>query len=131
MQLYEYFLERMTYEEKLQNDRRSLEYERGGLGWFGRDRKRAIERELKDIELSEMELRLEKARERYEAYQGQFERRRAQWEEELKNAPVTAFARKKELKQRLAALDEQILAYRRELGLDELQAQYAKMCKRK
>ena len=35
-----------------------------------------IHLELKDIELCEMELRLEKARERYEAYEGQFERRR-------------------------------------------------------
>lgn len=131
MQLYEFFLERMVYEQKLRDDRRALEYERGGLGWFHRDRKRAIERELKDIELSEMELRLEKARERYEAYEGQFERHRAQWQDELKNAPITAFARKKELKQKLAALDEQLLAKRRELCLDDLQAQYVKMCKKR
>ena len=130
MELYEYFLERMAYEEKLQDDRQALEYERGGLGWFRRDRKRAIERELKDIELSEMELRLEKARERYEALVEQWEGRRERWEHELKNAPLTAFARKKELKQKLAALDEQLIAYRRELCLDELQAQYAKMCKK-
>jgi hypothetical protein len=78
-----------------------------------------------------MELRLEKARERYEAYERQLERRRTQWEEELKNAPFTAFARKKELKQKLAALDEQLLAKRRELCLDDLQAQYAKMCKKR
>lgn len=131
MQLYDFFLERMAYEERLQDDRIALEYERGGLGWFRRDRKRAIARELKDIELCEMELRLEKARERYEAYQGQLERRREQWQYELKNAPVTAFGRKKELKQKLAALDEQILAYRRELGVDDLQEQYAKMCKKR
>lgn len=131
MQLYEFFLERMDYEQKLSDDKQALEYERGGLGWFQRDRKRAIERELKDIELSEMELCLEKARERFEAYEGQFERQRARWQEELERAPVTAFARKKELKQKLSGLDEQLLAYRRELGLDELQAQYAKMCKKR
>ena len=131
MQLYDYFLERMSYEQKLQDDRRALEYERGGLGWFRRDRKRAIERELKDIELSEMELRLEKARERYEAYEGQLERKRTRWQEELQNAPLTAFARKKELKRQLAALDEQLIAYRRELCLDELQAQYTRMCKKR
>ena len=40
-------------------------------------------------------------------------------------------ARKKELKRQLSALDEQLIAYRRELCLDELQAQYAKMCKKR
>lgn len=131
MQLYDYFLERMSYEEKLRDDRQALEYELGGLGWFRRDRKKQIEQELKDIDLCELELRLEKAREKFEAYEAQFERRREAWEEELKNAPLTAFGRKKELKQRLTALDEQILAYRRELRLDELQTQYAKMCKKR
>lgn len=131
MELYEYFLERIAYEDRLRNDRQALEYERGGLGWFHRERKREIDRELYELDLAELEMRLEDARERYDAYEAQFENDRKAWEEELRCAPLTAFGRRKELKQKLSALNEKLLQYRKEFGLDDLQAQYNKLFKKK
>lgn len=130
MELYEYFLDRIAYEDRLRDDRQALEYERGGLGWFHRDRKREIDRELHELDLAELEMRLEDARERYEAFEAQFEDQREGWEEELRCAPLTAFGRRKELKQKLAALEETLLQYRRDLELDELQSQYNKLSKK-
>jgi hypothetical protein len=130
MELYQHFLDRIAYEDRLRDDRQALEYERGGLGWFHRERKRQIDRELHDLDLVELEMKLEDARERYDAYEAQFARHREAWEQELRCAPLTAFGRRKELKQKLAALQEQLANYRKELALDDLQAQYHKMSKK-
>ena len=131
MELYDYFLDRIEYEDRLKDDREALAYERGGLGWFHRSRKREIERELYELDVEELGMRLVDAMDKMQAYEAQFERRRASWEYELAHAPLTAFGRKKELKQKLAALDEQIKSYRSELGLDELQTEYNKLSKKK
>ena len=66
-------------------------------------------------------MKLQDATERYEAYEAQFEKKRQAWQEELACAPLTAFGRKKELKQKLCELDQRLADYRAALGLDELQ----------
>ncbi len=131
MKLYDYFLGRMQYQDDLRAAREKLEYERGGLGWFRGDRKREIAQELYEIEFRELEGQLEDAREKYDAYEEQFEDTRRGWEDELATAPLTAFARRKELKQNLIALDAQLDEYRRFLDLDGLQARYNDMSRRR
>lgn len=130
MNLYDYFLERMQYQEDIRREREKLEYERGGLGWFQGDRKREIARKLYEIEVRELECKLEDAREKYEAYQEQFEDTRRGWEDELATAPLTAFARRKELKHNLITLDAQLDEYRRFLNLDGLEERYDDMTRR-
>lgn len=131
MELYDYFLGRIEYEDRLKRDREALEYERGGLGWFHLARKREIERELYELNVEELGMRLVDAVEKMEAYEAQFDRQRADWQYELAHAPLTAFGRKKELKQKLAAMEQRIRSYRVELKLDELQAEYNRLTKKK
>ena len=130
MTLYGFFLDRIEYEDRLKEDREALEYERGGLGWFHAARKREIAEELHDLDVRELDMRLTDAIERMEAFEAQFERRREAWRYELSHAPMTAFGRRKELKQNLASVDEQIQNYRLELKLDELWAEYNKLTKK-
>lgn len=124
MELIEYFQSRNAYEDSLRDERQALEYERGGLGWFHRARKREIDGELYELSLRELKLKIDDARERYEAYEAQFERSRQAWQDELASAPLTAFGRRKELKQKLSELDQNLTDYREQLGLDELRRQY-------
>ena len=131
MRLYDEFLNRMQHEDRVRREREKLEYERGGLGWFHGDRKREIAQKLYEIEFQELEWKLEDAREKYEAYEEQFEDTRRDWEDELATAPLTAFARRKELKQNLMSLNTQLDEYRRFLDLDGLQARYDDMCQRR
>ena len=84
-----------------------------------------------EIKLKELELQLEDAREKYEAYEEQFEDTRRDWEDELATAPLTAFGRRKELKQNLISLKSQLDEYRRFLDLDGLQTRYDEMCRRR
>ena len=95
------------------------------------DRKREIDAELRALEVREIEMRLEDATEKYEAFEAQFSADRDRWLTELEHAPMTAFGRKKELKQRLAELDERLADYRAELALDELTEQYRRMTQSK
>ena len=74
-----------------------------------------------------MKLKIEDARERYEAYEAQFVPVRQAWQDELSCAPLTAFGRRRELKQKLSELELSLAQYREELGLDKLQEQYRKM----
>ena len=127
MELLEYFQAKNAYEDQLRDQRQALEYERGGLGWFHRARKREIAHELYELSLREMEMKIEDARERYDAYEAQFVPVRSAWQDELSSAPLTAFGRRRELKQKLSELELSLEQYRRELGLDELQQQYRKM----
>lgn len=127
MALYDHFRASMIYEDSLVEERQALEYERGGLGWFHRDRKREIDAELKSLSCRELELRLEQANERYDAYKAQFESSRQAWLDELEHAPLTAFGRRRELKSKLSELEQRLEDFRAELGLDELQEQYRKM----
>lgn len=131
MKIYEYFRAQIAYEDGLSEQRQALEYERGGLGWFHRARKREIDGELAELALRELTVRLENATERYSAYEAQFAADREAWEDELSHAPLTAFARKRELKQKLTELEEKLEQFRIELGLDELQAEHRKMLKSK
>lgn len=127
MGLLEHFMSRNAYEDKLRDERQTLEYERGGLGWFHRARKREIDRELYELSLREMEMKIEDAHEKYEAYEAQFDGDRAAWQDELSCAPLTAFGRRRELKQKLSDLELRLEQYREELGLDGLLRQYQKM----
>ncbi len=127
MELLEHFLSRNAYEDKLRDERQALEYERGGLGWFHRARRREIDRELYELSLRELEMRIEDAKEKYEAYEAQFIPVRSAWQDELSCAPLTAFGRRRELKQKLSELETSLEQYREELGLDGLQEQYRKM----
>ena len=74
---------------------------------------------------------MENALEKYEAYEEQFESTRVCWEDELATLPLTAFARRRELKNNLVALNEQLDNYRRLLDLDNLQKQYDEMSRRR
>lgn len=127
MELLEHFMSRNAYEDAMRDERQALEYERGGLGWFHRARKREIDRELCELSVREMEMKIEDARERYEAYEAQFDDDRAAWLDELSCAPLTAFGRRRELKQKLSELELRLEQYREELGLDELLRKYQKM----
>ena len=127
MELLDYFMARCSYEDRLRDQRRALEYERGGLGWFHRQRKREIDRELEEVTAAELKMRMEDARERYEAYEAQFSEQRDAWEWELEHAPFTAFGRKKELKHQLTLLEEKLASYRAQVRLDELTAEYRRM----
>ncbi len=120
MQLYDYFVRCNAYEDQLRDDREALEYERGGLGWFHRARKREIDAELHELRQAELRLQLENAQEKYDAFEDQFKRQREKWEEELQNAPLTAFGRRRELKQKLMELEEKLENMREECGLDDL-----------
>lgn len=131
MRLYDFFSGRMEYQDSLSREREALEYELAGLGWFHGDRKREISQDLYEIKLKELELQLEDAREKYEAYEEQFEDTRRDWEDELATAPLTAFGRRKELKQNLISLKSQLDEYRRFLDLDGLQTRYDEMCRRR
>lgn len=131
MELYDHFRERMMYADRLKEERQALEYERGGLGWFHRARKREIGDELHALDLRELTMQLEDATERYEAYEAQFLPEREVWLNELECAPLTAFGRKKELRQKLSELEEKLRAYRAELKLDELHEKHRKMLKSK
>ena len=127
MELLDYFQSQNAYEDELAGEREALEYERGGLGWFHRARKREIDRELHGLRLREMELRIENAQQTYDAYEAQFDAARTAWQQELSGAPLTAFGRRRELKQKLSQLEISLEEYRRELGLDELRQQYQKL----
>ena len=118
--MIEQLLARCDYRRRLSEQRQALEYERGGLGWFHRDRKYQIAEELRDISHKEMELRWQDAKEEYEAYCEPLLAHEQAWQLELDRAPVTAFARKKELKEKLASVREQMESFRQELQLDEL-----------
>lgn len=127
MALYDHFRASIVYEDSLAEERQALEYERGGLGWFHRERKREIDAELKSLSCRELELRLKQANERYDAYEAQFESSRQAWLDELEHAPLTAFGRRRELKSKLSELEQRLEDFRVELGLDELQEQYRKI----
>lgn len=131
MELYDHFRDEIAYEDQLGEERKALEYERGGLGWFHRARKREIDDALYELSLRELKHRIDRATERYEAFEAQFERQREAWQNELVNAPKTAFARRRELKRRMAELELQLDEYHEELQIDELQEQYRKMEKGK
>ena len=129
MQLLDHFRAQIDYEDGLRDSIQALEYERAGLGWFHRARKREIDSELARLRWQQLALRVEDATERYEAFEAQFEKQRAAWQNELSHAPLTAFGRKKELKEHLLSLEQRLADHRASLRLDELQRQLKKMSK--
>ncbi len=127
MELFDYFLARISYEDRLRDERQALEYERGGLGWFHHARKRELDARLAEVSRMELKMRLDDTEERCEAYEAQFASRRAAWQEELENAPWTAFGRRRELKEKLAELERQIREYRDASELSALKEAYRKL----
>lgn len=126
MELLDYFLARISYEDRLRDERQALEYERGGLGWFHRARKRELDARLAEISLKELKMKLDDTQERCEAYEAQFASRREAWQQELEQAPWTAFGRRRELKEKLASLEQKVREYRDASGLCELMSAYRK-----
>ncbi len=131
MQLLEQMRSRLAYETDLAERREALEYERGGLGWFGKTRKREIDAALLDIQIEEIELKIADEEERLQTLSAPLLTRLEAMEGELADAPVTAFTRKKELRlaikqarQALRELDEQST-------LDDLIAQRDALLKKK
>ncbi|MBO5897892.1 MAG: hypothetical protein J6R04_02660 [Clostridia bacterium] len=127
MELYDHFRDEIAYEDQLRDERQALEYERGGLGWFHRARKKEIDEALYELSLRELRYQIDRATERYEAFEAQFLRQREAWQEELTNAPVTAFARRRELKKNMAELELRLDEYREELQIEALETKYRKM----
>ena len=127
MELYDHFRDEIAYEDQLREERQALEYERGGLGWFHRARKQEIDDALYELSLREVRRELDAAMERYEAFEAQFEKQREAWQSELACAPLTAFARRKELKQRITDLEMRLDDFREQMRIDELQMKYRKL----
>lgn len=129
MELLDYFMTQIAYEDQLRDERQALEYERGGLGWFHRARKREIDEALFEVARKEFKLKLDSTQEKYDAYAAQYDKQRRAWEDELERVPLTAFGRRRELKQRLMAVQQKIREYRDSIGLDALRADYQKRYK--
>ena len=98
MRLIEHLLARCDYETALSDKKAALEYERGGLGWFGRTRKREIDKALHELSLTELRMRIEDERARLQNECEPLVRKLQRMEQELEHAPLTAFTRKKELR---------------------------------
>jgi hypothetical protein len=99
---------RCDYETRLSEQKASLEYERGGLGWFGKTRKREIDRELRDLSITELQMEIEDEKAQLQGALDPLQARLEALETELAAAPLTAFARKKALKAAIADLNEEI-----------------------
>lgn len=127
MELYDHLRDEIAYEDQMREERQALEYERGGLGWFHQARKREIDEALYELSLREARYALDRATERYEAFEAQFERQREAWQSELACAPLTAFARRRELKQSIADLEARLDEFREELHIEELRANIRKL----
>ena len=123
MQCLEHMIARCDYEQRLSEQKASLQYERGGLGWFGKTRKREIDRELRDLSISELQMAIEDEKARLQGAVEPLEAKLEALETELAAAPLTAFARKKELKAAIAQLNEQLKAIQNQTNLAALDAQ--------
>lgn len=131
MQLIAQLFSRLEYEADLNERREALTYERGGLGWFGRARKKEIDDALLDIDLQAVELKIADEEERLQAAIAPLQARLEAMENELAVAPITAFGRKKELKQGIRQTQEEIAEIEAQSTLDALNAQRATLLKKK
>ena len=127
--LLEAWLARIDYEARIGEQIEQLEYERGGLGWFHRQRKAEIDHTIATLRVQQCKLRLEDATERYNAYCAPLNRKKDALQAELDRAPLTAFGRKKELRAKIAELIEKIEAYREQVGIDAISAEFTRLQK--
>jgi hypothetical protein len=123
MECLEHMIARCDYETRLSEQKASLEYERGGLGWFGKTRKREIDRELRDLSITELQMEIEDEKARLQGALDPLQARLEALETELAAAPLTAFARKKALKAAIAELNEEIRTTQSKTNLAALNAQ--------
>ena len=123
MQLLEQTVARSDYERTLAQQKAALQYERGGLGWFGGARKRSIDTKLRDISICELQLALEDERARLDTVLTPLLQQLEDFEDQLARAPVTAFRRKKELRAHIAQLEQQIEQEKKQSRIKELTAQ--------
>ena len=123
MQCLEHIIARCDYQERLSEQKAALQYERGGLGWFGKARKREIDHELRELSITELQIQIEDEKARIQSVLDPLQSRLEALEAELAAAPLTAFARKKELKAAVAELSEQIRIAQAKTNLPALSAQ--------
>ncbi len=125
MQLMEQMIARADYEKNLADRKAALEYERGGLGWFGGAKKKSIDAKLLDISISELELAIADEQTRLRAVLTPLENQKSEWEDQLAIAPLTAFRRKKELRRKISQVEKQIQESQRDSQLPALNARLA------
>ncbi|MBQ7337416.1 MAG: hypothetical protein IJW40_03070 [Clostridia bacterium] len=130
MQCLEQVIARCDYEAQLADKKAALEYERGGLGWFGRTRKREIDAALRDISISALELKIEDERERLQTITSPLQARLSALQKELSRAPVTAFRRKKELRAAIEETQHRLEQIESQSDLATLRAHLAAMQKK-
>ena len=123
MQCLENIIARCDYEKRLSEQKAALQYERGGLGWFGTTRKREIDQALRELSVTELQMLIEDEKGRVHSALEPLQSRLEVLETELAAAPLTAFSRKKELKAAIASLNEQIHAVQSKTNLPALSAQ--------
>jgi hypothetical protein len=123
MQLLEQTVARTDYERTLAQQKAALQYERGGLGWFGGARKRSIDTKLRDISICELQLALEDERARLDTVLSPLQQQLENFEDQLARAPMTAFRRKKELRTQIAQLEQQIEQEKKQSRIKDLTAQ--------
>ena len=131
MQYLEQILARCDLEATLAQKKQALEYERGGLGWFGKTRKREIDAELHELSITALELQMEDERAACRAATEPLLQDIERIQAELANAPVTAFTRKKELRRALRQAQESVHEIEQQSTLDELRAQRDALLKKK
>ena len=123
MECLEHMIARCDYEAQLSEQKASLQYERGGLGWFGRTRKREIDRALRDLSITELQMESEDEKAHLQEALDPLQARLDALEAELAAAPLTAFSRKKELKAAIADVNEKIRVTQAKTNFPALHAQ--------
>ncbi len=131
MQYIEETLARCDYETALSEKKAALEYERGGLGWFGRARKREIDAALYELSLTELQLRIEDERTRLQVACEPLERDLTRMETELERAPLTAFTRKRELRAAIKQTQAALADLRTQSELESLTEQLSRLERKK
>lgn len=125
MQLMEQMIARADYEKNLADRKAALEYERGGLGWFGGAKKKSIDAKLREISISELELAIADEQTRLRAVLTPLENQKSEWEDQLAIAPLTAFRRKRELREKISRVEKQIQESQKDSQLLALTARLA------
>jgi hypothetical protein len=99
---------RCDAESQLRRRKATLEYERGGLGWFHKQRKQQIDGELREIAIAELEFKIQDEQTKLQIRLAPLQEQIEAWESELTHAPVTAFARKRELRKKIREAEAQL-----------------------
>jgi hypothetical protein len=129
LRLMEQWIAHCDYASRIEEQIGQLEYERGGLGWFHRQRKAEIDHTLAALRVQQCKLRLDDVTERYDAFCAPLLQKKEAMQLELDRAPLTAFARKKELRAAIAALVARMDEFHEQSGMDEIEKELAQLQK--